>query len=82
MDLANAMLVQMALNFAGLGNGKLRGGLLGVGGQLLVENALAKQNAVIANVNGRTGDKLLYLRVRLAAETAKRNVSRTCHNQN
>jgi hypothetical protein len=58
-----------------------RDGLLRFGSQLLFENALAEEHAVVANVNARSLDEFFDFRVRFAAEAAESEVvGRSGHN--
>jgi hypothetical protein len=80
MFLANAVQVQVALDLRGFGDGLGgRRGLLGLDGQFLVENALAEQNAIVANVNARSLDQLFYFRVGFPAEATQCDVGGACH---
>src|ERR1035437_7594183 len=77
--LADTIKVKLPFDGRRFGNGELRLLLFGGGREFPVENVFAKNDAVVANVNVRSGDELAHLRVRLAAETAHGDVIRTSH---
>ena len=81
MILTDTMHVEMPLDIGGLGH-VLHGSRLGfasLGQQFLIEHVLAKDDAVVADVDAGTGDQLFHFRVRLAAKAAESDVRRTCH---
>src|SRR5205807_26986 len=52
------------------------------GGELLVDDLVTEIDALIADVDARTGNQLLDLALRLSAEAAEKlfvGVGRTCH---
>jgi hypothetical protein len=51
------MQIKMALDFGGLGHLLDRGRLFWLQGQLLIEHVFAEDDAVVANINPRTGDQ-------------------------
>src|SRR5208282_3675406 len=79
--LPDAIGIQLPFDFGGPGHGELRLLLLLLKLQLAVEDVFAQDDAIVADVNARPGDELAHFRVRLAAETAHRDVGRTGHVQ-
>jgi hypothetical protein len=79
MILPDAMPVQMPLDVGGLWHGELGGGLPVLGRKLLVQDALAQGDAIVADVNARTGDELSDFRVGLSAKAAKSYIGRARH---
>ena len=77
--LADAGQVKLALDLGRLGDVDARLLLLGLRGEFLVEDLLAENDAVVADVNARPGNELLDFGVGLAAETAEREVGRAGH---
>ena len=61
--LTDAIFVELSLDIGGLGNRDARFGLLGLCRKFLIEDVLAKDDAIFANVNAGTGDQFFYLRV-------------------
>ncbi len=80
--LPDAMLVQVFLDLLRLGNLLRRRPLLlgGFRAQLLVQNILAQDDAVITDIHTRAGDELLDFGVGFAAKTAECDVAGACHN--
>ena len=72
--LADAIKVQLPFDFRRFGNGEFRLFFLVLELQFAVEDVFAKDDAVVADVNARPGDELAHFRVRLAAETAHREI--------
>ena len=70
--LADAMQIELTLDFRRFRNMKFRRLLSAFGAQFLVENIFADDDTVVADVNTRPLNELLHLGVRLAAETAQR----------
>jgi hypothetical protein len=79
MVLADAMTIQMPFDIAGLWHGKLGNGLFVLSRKLLVQDAFAESDAIVANVNARTGDQLFDLGMGLPAKAAKGDVSGPGH---
>ena len=77
--LPDAIKVKLALDFRRFGHGELRLLFFGLNLQFAVEDVFAKDDAVVADVDARPGDELADFRVRLAAETAHRDVGRARH---
>ena len=77
--LADAMQVQQPFDFGGFGNGEFRLFFLVLQLQLAIEDVFAKDDAVVADVNAGPGDEFAHFRVRLAAETAHREIVRAGH---
>ena len=77
--LANAMQIEMALDFGRFRH--LRDGrrLFGFGSQLFIEDIFAKDDAVVTNIHAGTGDQFFDFRVRFAAKAAQGNVGRSGH---
>jgi len=61
--LSNAMPVQMRFNIIRLGHAELRRGAIVLGRKFLVQDAFAKGDAIVADINARPGNQLLDLRV-------------------
>ena|SRR5436190_6997508 len=73
--LPNAILVEVVLNLDGFWDGTDEGRLLGFNRrQLFIENAFAKNDAVIADVDPWTLNELLYFCMRFSAEAAQGNI--------
>jgi hypothetical protein len=79
--LTDAIKVKVPLDGRRFGDGKLRLLLFGGDREFPVENVFAEDDAVVANVNVRSGDELAHFGVRLAAETAHGAVVRTGHGE-
>ena len=77
--LADTIKVKLPLDLRWFWHDKLRLFFVRLNLQFAVENVLAKNDAVIADVNARPGDELAHFRVRLAAETAHREVGGAGH---
>jgi hypothetical protein len=77
--LADAGEVKLTLEFRGLGDAGALLGFPGRCGKLLVEDLLAENDAVIADVNARSGNELLDLGVGLAAKAAQRQAGWAGH---
>jgi len=77
--LADAMKVEVPLDFRGFWDLLNRSGLSGIGGEFFVEDVFAKDNTVIADVNAGTGDQFFYFGVGFAAKAAEGQVSRSSH---
>ena len=73
MLLADDVVVQELEDLAGLG--KVLEGELGRLGELLVDDVVAQVDALVADVDTGTGDQLLDLLLRLAAEAALHQVA-------
>jgi len=73
--LADAMAVKVPREVGRLGDVELRQSLFGIRRKFLVEDALAKRDAIVADVNARSCDELFYFRVRFSAKTAERDVA-------
>ena len=61
--LADAIFIQLLFDFGRLGNRHARFRLFRLRRKLLVEDVLAKHDAVVANVNAGAGDEFLHFRV-------------------
>src|SRR5207244_4450609 len=77
--LPDAMQIKLALYFRRLGNRHARFVLSQLRCQFLIQDLLAKHDTVVADIDARTGDEFLDLRVRLAAKTAQRDIRRPRH---
>ena len=77
--LADAMEVELPFDFSRLGNVEARQLFARVGGQFLVEDAFAKNDATVADINARPGNELSDFGVGFAAEAAQRDVGRAGH---
>ncbi len=77
--LADAGEVKLALDLGGLGDADARLLLLGLRGELFVEDLLAEDDAIVADVNARPGDELFDFGVGLAAKAAERQVGGAGH---
>jgi hypothetical protein len=73
------MQVKLALDLDGFENVELRLLLLLCEVEFAIKDVFAKDDAVVADINSRPGDELLYFRVRFAAEAAHRDVSGSSH---
>ena len=63
MLLADAIFIQLLFDFRGLGNRHARLLLFGLRRKFLVEDVLAENDAIVANVNAGSGDEFLHFRV-------------------
>ena len=77
--LADTMQIKLAFDLGRLGNINARLVLPGLGGQFFVEHLLAKDDAVIADINPRAGDELFDFGVGFAAKTAEGDISGPRH---
>jgi hypothetical protein len=77
--LPDAKAVKLPFDFRRPGHGKFRLFFLFLKLKLAVKDVFAEDDAVVANINARPGDELADFRVRLAAETAHRDVGRSGH---
>ena len=79
MVLTNAIHVELAFDLGRFGNVNARLVLPGLRGQFFVEDLLAKNDAVVADINAGAGDELFDLRVGFAAKTAEGDIGGPRH---
>jgi hypothetical protein len=72
--LPDAVEIQLAFYFRGFGHGKFGLFLLVLQLQFTVEDVLAKDDAIITDIDAGAGDEFAHFRVRLTAETAHRDI--------
>src|SRR5439155_25299918 len=77
--LADAIEVELALNFGGFGDAQAGFTSSGLSSKFLVQHLLAKRHATVADINAGAGDEFFDLRVGFAAKTAQRDVRRPRH---
>jgi hypothetical protein len=77
--LADALDIELALDFGRLGDVNPRLLLPCLGRKLFVQHLLAQDHTVIADVNTRTCDKLFDFGVGFAAKTAQCDIGGPCH---
>ena len=79
--LADAKFIELALDLRWFWNREARFLLLGLCGEFLVEDVLAQDDAIIADINAGAGYELFYFRVRFAAEAAERDIRWASHSK-
>jgi hypothetical protein len=77
--LANALNIELTLDFRGLGDVNPRLLFARLCRKFFVEDLLAQHDAIIADVNARTGDQFFDFGVGLPAKAAQRDIRRARH---